>query len=164
MPAAWTPVARDQGGIEDILLTLSRLKNYYGVCPCVRMAALEVAGSTVDDDQAGHVARLAHFVRSSVTYVADPLHAEWIRTPDLMLLEIHNRNKCSGDCDDHCLLFASCCESLGIPCEIVSVVSVTGVTFDHVICVVTINGEQFDIDLCAKGGYQPDYPEKLFVA
>ncbi len=79
-------------------------------------------------------------------------------------MEINFRGQARGDCDDHCLLFAALCESLGLPCQIVAVVSEGGSTFDHVIVTATINGADQDFDLCAKQGFQPSYTQKLFAA
>jgi len=109
------------------------------------------------------VRRLARFVKDSVVYTMDPVNAEWIVTPEVMLAAIKRNGTVPGDCDEHCLLFASLVETLGIPCQIVGVVSVAGATWDHVICVVLVDGREFDIDLCAKGAYQPTYPQKLLA-
>lgn len=163
MRTAWQNVADGEAGIQQILGTLEQLKNYYGTLPVVRTIALRIANTGIDNDQAAHADRLADFVRGSLIYVADPLNAEWIQTPDVLLLEIAQSGKVSGDCDDHCLLFASLCESIGIPCAIVGVVSIGGDKFDHVICTATIGTTEVDFDLCAKHGENPQYSQKLFA-
>ncbi len=150
-------------GVEKIVALLNRLKTYYGRLPAIRAAALRITRPKVDHDQAGQVNALARFVRSAVIYVADPFNAEFIQTPDVLLLEINQHGKAYGDCDDHCLLFAALCESLGISVDISGVVSVGGRTFDHVICTAYLDGGTLDYDLCAKGSVQPAYPEKLFT-
>jgi len=149
-------------GIRQILQNLTQLKNYYGALPVIRSAALSVAGSRQDNDQAGQVTRLADFVRRAVKYQADPYNAELTQTPDVMLLAIHARGYVPGDCDDHCLLFASLCESLGVACDIVGVMMDSPV-WNHVICTAYPDGNATDIDLCAKQGQQPEYPAQLRV-
>lgn len=163
MQTGWQNVADGRAGILQILATLERLKNFFGTVPAIRAAALTIAATSANNDQAGHVARLAQFVRSALIYVADPINAEWIQTPDVLLLEINSRGHARGDCDDHCLLFASLAESLGVPCQIVGVVSHGGSSFDHVIVTATVDGVDQDFDLCAKNGEQPMYSEKLFA-
>ncbi len=163
MLSAWQNVAEGEEGIRAIVGRLNTLKNYYGTAPSIRKAALAIASTGIDNDQWEHAARLAQFVKDSVVYVADPVNAEWVVTPEVMLGEILRTGRTSGDCDEHVLLFASLAEAIGIPCDIASVVSVTGVTWDHVIAVLTLDGREIDLDLCAKGAYQPIYSDKLFA-
>lgn len=166
MPAAaqaWVPIADGPTGILQIVRFLNSAKDHYGTLPAIRAAALKIAGTKVNDDQAGHVARLAAFVRNAVVYVADPMNAEFTQTPDVMLLAIHRKGQTFGDCDDHVLLFSSLVESLGVPSEIVAVKAPGSFTFNHVVSIAYPNGEPIEIDLCAKDGPAPDYPEKLFA-
>lgn len=164
MPQAFHPVPDGRAGIEEILATLTRLKDFYGRQYGVRLAAAAVAGGQINDDQGGHVARLADFVRKAIVYTKDPVNAELIQTPDLLLLELNRTGRARGDCDDHVLLFASLAESLGIPVDVAGV-SLGGVQIDHVIAVAYPHGRVVEIDLCWKGGGpQPAYPHKVFSA
>ncbi len=163
MLAAWQTVADGENGIREIVARLNALKNYYGTVPAIRKCALAIASTTTDNDQAEHASRLARFVKDSVVYVTDPVNAEWVITPDLMLAEIARTGITSGDCDEHCLLFASLAEALGIPCQIVGVHSGASPIWDHVICTAWISGREIDVDLCAKGEYQPIYSQKLLA-
>lgn len=154
----------DEGdpGIRQILANLSCLKDYYGTLPCIRRASLCIAGSRIDNDQQGHVNRLADFVRRAVIYQADPYNLEFTQTPDVMLLEINRRGFVTGDCDDHCLLFSSLCESLGVACEIVGVM-IDSPMWNHVICVAYPDDTPLEIDLCAKSGQNPHYVQQLRI-
>jgi hypothetical protein len=162
MISAWTRAADGDAGIRQILATLANLKSYYSRLPAIRAAALRIAGSDLDNDQLGHVNRLAGFVRGALVYVADPIDAEFITTPDVLLCEIHRSGQVAEDCDGHVLLFTTLCESLGIPCDIAGVCSAGGVTWDHVIAVVRLESGELEFDLCAKCLEQPFYPDKLF--
>ncbi len=144
-------------GIQQIVSTLSALREYYGRLPAIRGAAVAIIHGVGDHDQAGQVAALSAFVRQGVRFLSDPLNSEYIQTPDVMLLAIHDNNFTYGDCDDHCLLFACLAESIGIPCEIVAVAASGSGLPDHVICVVHLDSGTMDLDLVAKGGWQPTH-------
>jgi len=161
MEQAWIPISDGITGVRQIVARLNRMKRYYGQLPAMRAVALGIAGTLVDNDQAGNVARLADYVRRGVVYQTDPFNAEFTQTPDRMLLEINSRGFTHGDCDDHCLLFASMAEALGVQTQIVGVMAPGSDTYNHVICVTYPNDEPVQIDLCAKGGQQPVYEAVL---
>lgn len=148
-------------GVRVIVANLNHWKDFYGIRPEIRAAALAVAGGQFDDDDRGHVDRLARFVRRAVVYVKDPINAEFVQTPDVMLLQIHDTGRAHGDCDDHVLLFAALAESLGIPCTIAGVKSPGATRFDHVIVLAEPAGMEMQVDLCAKQGPAPTYAEIL---
>ncbi len=163
MPGAWAQIPEGEEGIRQIVGRLNALKRYYGTVPAIRSCALQICRARSDDDQAGHVTRLARFVRTSMVYVKDPLNAEFTQSPDVLLLQIHKTGRAEGDCDDHVLLFASLVESLGIYCEIVAVKGPGSATFDHVIATANPHGVPLDFDMCAKEGLAPVYSDKLFA-
>lgn len=145
----------------EIVATLAQLKDYFGRLPAIRSAALQICGPAANHDQAGQVNALAAFVRGAVVYVSDPVNAEFIQTPDLLLLQINSHGCAYGDCDDHCLLFAALCESLGIPCDIAGVASTGSGAPDHVVVTAHLDAGNLDFDLVAKGVGQPYYETKL---
>lgn len=161
MQTAWRPISDGQTGIAEIVAQLNTAKDYYGSLPSIRAAALCIARPSADNDNAGNAAALASFVRSAVHYVCDPINSELTQTPDVMLTAIHSEGATCGDCDDHVLLFASLAESLGIACDIVAVKFPGTDEFNHVIACPWIDGQQRQIDLCAKNGEQPQYAETL---
>lgn len=163
MLSCWLPVADGDAGIQQIVGRLTALKNHYGALPAIRRAAVVIAGGIVNDDDRGNAARLASFVRRAIVYVKDPLDAEFIQSPDVLLLEIARRGRAHGDCDDHVLLYASLAQSLGIATEIAGVMLAPTIVFNHVIAISAIDGEAIEVDLCAKDGFQPAYPDKLFA-
>lgn len=161
MLTAYAPIADGDSGVKDILTRLNSLKDYFGSLPCIRAAALTISDPGEDNDNLGNAKKLAAFVRSAVCYVCDPVNSELTQTPDVMLLEIHCRGRVAGDCDDHVLLFASLCESLGIPAEIVGVQTPDSTRFDHVIVIVWLDDQPVQFDLCAKHGEAPVYDSVL---
>lgn len=161
MTSAWRPIAEGTDGIRQILQHLRVMKEYYGSLPSIRNAALAIAGSLINNDQAGQIARLTEYVRRAMVYQADPWNSEFTQTPDVLLLQINRTGYARGDCDDHVLLFASLAESLGIYAEIVGVIVAPGTTWNHVIVTAHPNDEPVDIDLCAKEGVEPVYESKL---
>lgn len=132
MVASFSPLSDDDAGVSQTVQTLNSLAIFYGRLPAVRAAALRIIGRVADDDQRAHVDALAAFVRDAVQFVRDPQNAEFIQTPDVMLLAIHRTGAAQGDCDDHCELFASLCQSVGVPAEIIAVRSPDSSRLDHV--------------------------------
>lgn len=160
MLTGWLPVADGEAGIRTILDRLAALRDRYGALPVIRRCAIAIAASYTNDDDRGNVDRLATFVRRAVIYQKDPLDAEYIQTPDVMLLEISKNGVTHGDCDDHVLLFASLAQALGIRTQIAAV-KLESPTFNHVVAVSFIDDQPVTVDLCAKHGETPDYPEKI---
>lgn len=152
-------------GVAATLRLLTDWKDYYGTLPAIRAAALIVAGGTIDNDQAGQAAALAQFVRRALVYQADPVNSEFVQSPDVLLLAISDSptGTAAGDCDDHVLLFCALAESLGIPCDAAGVQANGSAAVNHVIAVVHLPGRDVDLDLCAKSGWVPQYPEKLIL-
>lgn len=163
MLTGWIPVADGESGIRHIVERLAALRDYYGARPEIRRAAMTIAAAMLEDDDRGNVERLAQFVRLAVKYQKDPLNAEFVQSPDVMILDITRRGWTYGDCDDHVLLFASLAEALGVRTMIAGV-KLYGDTYNHVIAVpVMHDGEALEVDLCAKRGETPTYPEKILA-
>lgn len=163
MIAAQRSLSDGPDGIADTLAVMTRLKDFYGANPAIRSAALVIAGTATNDDQAGEAGNLAKFVRSAVTYQADPVNSEFIQTPDVMLATIHRNGMTYGDCDDHVLLFCSLAESLGIACDAAGVTTPGEDRINHVIAIAHFPGGDVQIDLCAKFGPAPTYANPLIV-
>jgi transglutaminase-like putative cysteine protease len=163
MLTATAAIGSGMPGIEYTLQLITSWKNYYGTLPAIRKAALIVAGSAADDDQAAQAAALAQFVKVSLVYQADPVNSEFIQSPDLLLIAISRDGTAPGDCDDHVTLFCAMAESLGIACDAAGVAAPGSDTINHVIAVVHLTDRDVDVDLCAKTGWQPAYPDKLIV-
>ncbi len=137
-------------GVDQILATLNLLREHYGRLPAIRAAAICIIRGVGNDDQAAQIHALAQFVRECVRYLSDPINAEFIQTPDRMLLEIAAHGYTYGDCDDHALLFAALAEAIGIPCEIRGVQSGAGPLADHVVTVAHLEAGDLEFDLIQK--------------
>lgn len=153
MKAAYMPIAEGPPGVGVIIERLNALKTHYGALPAMRAAALAIAGTGLDNDQAAHVERLAAFVMRAVVYVLDPFNAEYVQSPPRLLLEINAKGTASGDCDDCALLFCSLCEALGVPAEIIgaNAAGEPAGPIDHVVARCYPHGVERTIDLCARG-------------
>jgi hypothetical protein len=157
-------VADGLPGILAIVGRANQVKDIGSTQPVVREVALLIARPQLDHDQAGQIASLANFVMSAVVYVMDPLHVEYMQAADLMLADIFTHGRTSGDCDDHCILFGALAQSLGIPVEIVAVKTSAEIpTPNHVIAIAHPDSGPVEIDLCAKNGERPVYPEKFYA-
>lgn len=159
--ARFFPIPDGREGIAQIVATLNQVKDSYARLPAIRAAALAIVGRVGDNNQAAQVTRLAAFVRAGMQYTKDPLDAEFVQTPDRLLLAIHDRGYASGDCDDSAVLFASLAQSLGIPCTIPAVKAPGSDAFDHVIVVAQLDGGPLTFDLICKGNWVPPYDEFL---
>lgn len=151
-------------GVTQTLQALTAAKDFYGSLSVIRAAAITIAGSEADNDEANTVAQLARFVRRAVVYLADPLNSELIITPEVMLSAINDTGFTYGDCDDHCLLFASLCEACGIPCDIAGVAINGAMISNHVICIAHLSSGPTQVDLCAKPGPGSVYPNPEVVS
>ncbi len=152
-------------GPQSIAYTLSLMESwieFYSTLPAIRSVALAIAGSAIDHDPAGQAAQLAQFVRDAVVYQADPIDSEYLQSPDLLLLQIHETGVARGDCDDHVILFCTLARALGIAATPAGVRSPGATEIDHVIASVALPGRNVDIDLCAKWGFEPNYTDKVF--
>ncbi len=166
MHTARSEIGSGPDGTAATLALLTAWKNYYGTLPAIRRAALLIAGSIEDNNQAAQVASLAQFVKQSLVYQADPINSEFVQSPDLLLVAISTSadGVARGDCDDHVLLFCALAESLGIACDAAGVRANGAAVVNHVIAVVHLATGDMDVDLCAKQGWQPAYPDKLVIA
>ncbi len=147
---SYQPIEDGAAGVETIVAKLNTLREHYGRLPEIRAAALCLIRGTGDNDQAAQVHALACFVRDAVRYLCDPVNSEFIQTPDRMLLDIAASGYTRGDCDDHCLLFAALCESIGIPCEIQAVQTGASAIPDHVVTVAELEAGPLCFDLVQK--------------
>jgi hypothetical protein len=148
--ASYQPIADGAAGVAAIVEQLNTIKDHYGRLPCMRSAAVCLVRDLGDNDQAGQLAAVAAFVRCAVCYVCDPLDCEYVQTPDRLLVDFVRHGRAQGDCDDHCVLFATLAQALGIPCEIVAVNTGAGGVPDHVICLAQVGAESVPFDLVQK--------------
>lgn len=83
--------------------------------PAVRSFAEAAAGRGTRYEQAQ---RMFYTLRSVVNYVADPVGAEFIKAPWVMVEEIRERGFAAGDCDDQATLAYTLLRSIGIPSKL----------------------------------------------
>src|ERR1051325_2901538 len=76
--------------------------------PIVTLARRIVAAAGVPSkDYRGELAALYKWVRANIAYRKDPVHLEWLQSPDRTVEER------AGDCDDHAILLAALAGALG---------------------------------------------------
>ncbi len=155
------PIADGAAGVGAIVQTLAPVKTAYGRLPAMRAAAIRIIGNVGDHDQAAQIVALARYVREHVRYLNHPHNAQYVQTPDVMLIQIDRAGFVYGDCTMHALLFASLCEAIGIPCDIAGVTAPGSLTPDHVIVVAHLDAGDLEYDLTCKGFEQPAYGEKI---
>jgi len=131
--------------------------------PVIREFAISLLRGLPNNDILGQTYRLVDFVRDNVTYVRDPVNAEYVVSPINMLNSWVMHGYMAGDCDDHTMLLNSLLTSIGIQTKFVGVKFGPTAIFNHVISGVFLGGKIYLVDPCAKGGTEPEYKETLIV-
>lgn len=156
------PLSYGEPDAPQILAYLQQLSVHFGRSPFVREASRRILPVLFrQNDQSAIAQALVKFVRNNIVYVHDPEGGEFVVSPIVMLQDIFSGTSPIGDCDDHVLLLNSMARSLGIETHVVGVKLYTKDRWDHVISSLLIGGRWIDVDPCAKGGWQPDYRERL---
>lgn len=156
------PLRYGEPDAPQILAYLQQLSVHFGRSPYVREAARRILPVLFrQNDQPAIAQALVNFVRNNIVYVHDPEGGEFVVSPIVMLQDIFSGTSPIGDCDDHVLLLNSMARSLGIETHVVGVKLYAKDRWDHVISSLLIGGRWIDVDPCAKGGWQPDYRERL---
>jgi len=91
-------------GIEWTVEHMKELAARGACAPAVREAAREIVGASTAATAAG---RIRDYLDANVRFQFDPPGVELIRTPELLLAEIHCRGGAAGDCDDVAVLGAA---------------------------------------------------------
>ena len=116
-----------------------------------------------DNDQLGQANRLIDFVRKNLTYVRDPIGAEYIVSPVRLLQNFLATGYMAGDCDDHVLLLNSLLGAAGIPTKAVGVKFGQTDRWNHVVSGIQLKGQLWLVDPCSKRLPQPEYQETLII-
>ena len=90
---------------------------------------------------------VAKFITDTFTYLADPIHVEYVISPTVMLKDWATNGRMRGDCDDVCLLMASMLSSIGIDTRIVAVKAGSSF-FNHVILLTSFGPKTIQYDPC----------------
>lgn len=117
---------------EQILSVLSSLIAEYGVDPDLRVFTTSLFTGCGNDDRSCQFQRVTSWMEDHVRYVRDPLHVEYVRSPNAMLREFREYGIANGDCDDQVLLSGAMLHSVGFQVRPVGRKLFTQDYFDHV--------------------------------
>jgi transglutaminase-like putative cysteine protease len=148
---------------EQILKFIETSTRAYALTPYVREFAIRLVAGLRDNDQIGQANRLIDFVRKNLTYVRDPVGAEYIVSPVRLLQEFERTGYMAGDCDDHVLLLNSLLGAVGIPTKAIGVKFGPTNRFNHVVSGIQLRGQLYLVDPCSKRLPQPEYKETLMI-
>jgi hypothetical protein len=155
----------DRPDAEQIVQALARLALAYGKSECVvNFAKCMIEDITANNDTQGMFSRITKFLVEQVIYVADPLGAEYVRSPVQLLRQWEDQGSAQGDCDDHVLLANSLFNALGFKTRVVALKVFNDAVFDHVICSVLLQGTWYDFDPCNKSDPFHAYPGDRVMA
>lgn len=116
-PVRAYPLAKDDLGIAQTVLTMQQLIDTGGRSPEIRQQAVEIirAAGVHERDTAGEINAVFRWVKQSFHFVKDPLGAETLGTPEY-LLKVK-----AGDCDDYVIVLGALLTSLGHAVRIVTI-------------------------------------------
>lgn len=112
-------------GVAATLKIMVNMVLQYRPDPTVRVTAQELVRDCPSRDSVCQIKALHQFVRDCIKYLPDVRDVETIQTPDYTL------RMRSGDCDDHSVLMAALCESIGKQTRFLAV-GIRGEGFSHV--------------------------------
>lgn len=147
----------------QILTMLEQVKQQYIRSPFVREFTISLLRGLDNNDQVGQINRVTDWVKSHLTYVRDPVDAEYIVTPVQLIKQWQAKHYMAGDCDDHVLLLNTMLGTIGFTTKFVGVKFGVTDVFNHVICGIEHDGQLFLVDPCAKTRNQPNYQETLIL-
>lgn len=112
-------------GVAATLKIMVNVVLQYRANAAVRVTAQTLVRDCPSRDSVCQVKALHSFVRDQIKYLPDVRDVETIQTPDYTL------SMGSGDCDDHSVLMACLCESVGKQTRFLAV-GIRGEGFSHV--------------------------------
>ncbi len=112
-------------GVAATLKIMVDMVLEYRANPVVRVTAQTLVKDCPSRDSVCQITALQAFVRDQIKYLPDVRDVETIQTPDYTL------RMGSGDCDDHSVLMACFCESVGKQSRFLAI-GVRGEGFSHV--------------------------------
>lgn len=112
-------------GVAATLKIMVNMVLQYRADPVVRVTAQTLVKECPSRDTVCQITALHTFVRDCIKYLPDVRDVETIQTPDYTL------KMRSGDCDDHSVLMACMCESIGKQSRFLAV-GIRGEGFSHV--------------------------------
>ena len=148
---------------QQILKFIESATANYALTPDIREFAVSPVRGLPNNDQLGQANILLSWVRKNLTYIRDPIGAEYIVSPVRLLAQWKDSGYMAGDCDDHVLLLNSLLGAVGIPTKAVGVKFGVTDRFNHVISGVQLRGKLWLVDPCSKFLPQPRYDEWLIV-
>lgn len=157
------PIQPNRPDAYTIISTLQFVIEQFGRDPRVRASALGIINGQVNNDVARHARTLTTWVKSRMTYLADPDGAEFVQTPLVLLKQIQTKGNAYGDCDDHVVLLGALMNSIGIQAQATGVKLYGANYYNHVVIQYPLNGQMVLVDPCAKVAAAPFYGERLVV-
>lgn len=159
-PVRAYPLAKDDLGIAQTVLTMQQLIRAGARSPEVREQAVEIIRQAAvrERDSAGEVRAIFQWVKTNFHFIKDPTGAETLGTPDY-LLKVK-----AGDCDDYVVMLGSLLGSLGHATEIVTIAADPHEPkrFSHVYLRVGLNGRRVGLDATQPHSFPGWEPPRYF--
>jgi len=156
--------------IESLKATVDLLRKQirrYSRKPEIREAAHEITANVPSQDSTAEIAAVHEWIRSNISFRADPAGAELIECPLKVIAKVRQGLPVGLDCDDFTLLAGSLLEALGHECRL-KMIGTTPGRYEHVSLVVNDDqaGRWIDFDLAipnAPLGATYDKPKSRWI-
>jgi len=132
--------------------------------PIVRGCAEALIAKCPERRSSCEIKQIFNFVKFRMRFTRDPYRREFIKTPEVHLMQIERQGRGFGDCDDFTVLLGALLKSVGHPVRILVIRSPwnTENSFNHVLLQVQFLGRWMPLDATAKN--QPIFWEPPSVS
>lgn len=108
----WIPASDE--GTRVTLARMGTLARHGAVDPTVRGQALSIVAGIPGRDSRAQVRAIRGWLGQHVRFTRDPIDAELLHDPALLLRQLARRGYIAGDCDDAAILAAALARSVGL--------------------------------------------------
>ncbi|MBA4286405.1 MAG: hypothetical protein C0434_12845 [Xanthomonadaceae bacterium] len=128
-------------GIRELLAQMRRNIRAAAQQAPIRALAERIVAGVGGKDRVSEARAVQAWVRSNIRYTRDPIGAELLKVPALLILPGHRQD----DCDGHAQLVASLLASIGHPVRLVAVGFEAG-RFAHVFAETLVSGRWLSVE------------------
>lgn len=140
-------------GIEWTVHHMQEIATAAACSPIVEEAAADIVGASTGADAARRIRR---FLEANVRFEFDPPGVELIRTPELLLTQIHCRGESAGDCDDVAVLGAALGLAAGLSATYVLIAFHDTDPFEHVFTELETDSGPVELDTTKPAHLPPE--------
>lgn len=120
--AGWlTSIPEGDAGVRRTLVAMTILTRFAALHPTVREVAADLVNGLASGSGLPQAEALKYWVGERTRFLPDPVHAEALHDPVMLLTSILHRGSVAVDCDDVAMLAAALGMSIGLRAQFVAV-------------------------------------------